>query len=80
MRPPSPGAGNSYLVPKPNVRLNLASLVENLPSGQNLSVIVDINNHGDMVGFGFGDFIFDFFLLERIGVGTRAGQQFPIWV
>jgi hypothetical protein len=37
-------------VPKPGVRLNLADLVENLPSGVNLSYIFDINNHGDMIG------------------------------
>ena len=57
---------NSYLVPKPGVRLNLADLVENLPSGQNLRYIFDINNHGDMLGLDDQDRPF---LLERTAVG-----------
>jgi hypothetical protein len=49
----SPGAStphNSYIVPRPGVRLNLADLVVNLPAGQELSSIGDLNNHGDMIG------------------------------
>jgi hypothetical protein len=49
----------SYIVPRPGVRLDLADLVENLPPGQNLAVILGINNHGDMIGLGD-------FLLERV--------------
>ena len=41
---------NSYVVPRPGVRLNLADLVVNLPAGQDLRVIADLNNHGDMIG------------------------------
>jgi len=52
-------------VPKPGVRLNLADLVENLPLGQSLGAIFDINNHGDMIGTG-GFFSGGNFLLERI--------------
>ncbi len=44
------GSNTSYLVPKPGVRLNLADLVENLPAGQDLFFITDMNNHGDMIG------------------------------
>jgi hypothetical protein len=65
----------SYLVPKPGTRLNLADLVKNLPSGLNLSAIVDINNHGDMVGLDFlggGGF-----LLERIGVTDPRASRRP---
>ncbi|MFO1127535.1 MAG: hypothetical protein U1E66_03745 [Rhodospirillales bacterium] len=40
----------SYLVPKPGVRLDLADLVENLPTGFHISLINAINNRGDMVG------------------------------
>jgi hypothetical protein len=66
---PASETGNSYLVPKPGVRLNLADLVENLPLGQNLSEILDINNHGDMIGWSVEGFsIQDVFLLERTGV------------
>ena len=56
-------SNTSYLVPKPGVRLNLADLVENLPAGQTLSYIFDINNHGDMLGSGEQGS----FLLERVG-------------
>lgn len=56
-------SGNSYLVPKPGVRLNLATLVKNLPSGANLNAIDDLNNHGNMIGSGS---LGEFFLLERI--------------
>jgi hypothetical protein len=55
---------NSYLVPEPGVRLNLADLVENLPLGRNLSEIFGVNDHGDMIG---SDFFWGFFLLERTG-------------
>lgn len=60
---------NSYLVPKPGVRLNLADLVENLPSTAGpLWIINHVNNHGDMIGSGFdgGDF-----LLKRVGAGVQ---------
>jgi hypothetical protein len=69
---PTSERANSYLVPKPGVRLNLADLVENLPAGQNPNVIIDINNHGDMLGWSVEGFsIQDVFLLERTGVGDR---------
>jgi hypothetical protein len=43
---------NSYLVPQPGVRLNLADLMDNLPAGQTLRYIFVINNRGDMLGSG----------------------------
>jgi len=64
----SPGAEDSkvsYLVPEPRVRLNLADLVVNLPPDVSLSVIQDINNRGDMIGFDV--FTGGSFLLQRIG-------------
>lgn len=68
VRSPPADAGNSYLVPKPGVRLNLADLVGNLPAQQIPSNIIDINNHGDMIGYSQRNFtIMDVFLLERIG-------------
>lgn len=59
---PASERGNSYLVPKPGTRLNLADLIENLPVGQNLISIFGINNRGDLLGFGDQGS----FLLERI--------------
>jgi hypothetical protein len=64
--------GKSYLVPEPGVRVNLADLVENLPVGLNLSTILDINNHGDMIGRSVQGFVIqDWFLLERTGRRER---------
>lgn len=55
---------NSYIVPKPGERLNLADLVDNLPSGPSpLSVVFAVNNYGNMIGLGTSGF----FLLERTG-------------
>ena len=68
----------SYLVPKPGVRLNLADLVENLPSGQNVAYILDMNNPGNMIGFSAINFnITDMFLLERIGQGAPIEAPVP---
>jgi len=55
-------------VPKPGVRLNLADLVENLPAGQDLRFILDMNNHGNMIGSSSTG---NNFLLERVGVGNQ---------
>jgi hypothetical protein len=56
----------SYLVPRPGVRLDLADLVENLPTGQDLRAINDMNNRGDMIGTSSSG---GSFLLERAGEG-----------
>ncbi len=66
--------GTSYLVPKPGVRLDLADLVDNVPSGQTLLAILDINNHGDMIGFTNQGFTF---LLQRGGATTSASSIAP---
>ncbi|SIT38782.1 conserved exported hypothetical protein [Paraburkholderia piptadeniae] len=63
----------SYLVPTPGVRLNIADLVGNLPSGLNLGAIQGINNHGDMIGFDFyggGDF-----LLQRVDASGSSSTM-----
>lgn len=56
--------GNSYLVPKPGVRLNLADLVTGVPPDLFLPFffLQGINNQGNILGF---------FLLERIGQGVK---------
>jgi len=64
--------GNSYLVPKPGVRLNLADLVENLPTAT-LGGILDMNDNGDMLGERFVNFsLTDTFLLERMDNHDRG--------
>lgn len=62
---------NSYLVPEPGVRLNLADLIENPPEGLNLSLIADINNEGNMIGSDF--FSGSSFLLERLDETGASG-------
>lgn len=68
---------NSYLIPKPGVRLNLADLVVDEPAGigsfPNVGLFPSgINNQGNIFGHIGPTFFFDlnYFLLERIGVGT----------
>jgi|GEM_PF-1454197 len=58
-----PSDNNSYLIPKQGVRLNIADLVKNLPSGVKLRTIFDLNNRGDMLGFDGQD---SAFLLKRL--------------
>jgi hypothetical protein len=69
--PASESLKNSYLVPEPGVRLNLADLIENPPEGLNLSLIVDINSKGSMIG---SDFVSGgSFLLERLDQARASG-------
>jgi hypothetical protein len=60
--------GNSYLVPAPGTRLDLASLTSNVPAGVQLSLVVSIDNAGNIAGFSV-DENFDFFpfLLSPLG-------------
>ncbi|MGH6902033.1 MAG: hypothetical protein ACREIR_04770 [Geminicoccaceae bacterium] len=58
---------NSYLVPRPGVRLNLADLTEGpIPVW---TLILDINNRGDLIGIGGAEqgFFDSAFLLRRVG-------------
>ena len=64
VRRPAAEADNSYLVPRPGVRLNLADLVENLPEGVKLYEVTAINNAGNILGVANTSAPF---LLERIG-------------
>jgi hypothetical protein len=52
--------GNSYLVPKPGTRLNLADITSGIPAGVQLSQVVGIDNAGNIAGFSV-DENFDFF-------------------
>ena len=63
---------NSYLIPKPGIRLNLADLVTGAPTDLGLFPF-GINNQGNIGGNAGPNFfnIFDFFLLERIGLGPK---------
>ncbi len=65
---------NSYLVPRPGVRLNIMDLLDNPADADvQLVAVVDINNHGDMTGYGC-DVDFNLcggFLLHRVLPETR---------
>lgn len=56
---------NSYIVPKPGVRLNLMDLVDN-PAEASIGTVTDVNNRGDMVGFSFDGSGISSFLLRRV--------------
>jgi hypothetical protein len=51
-----------YLVPRPGVRLDLRTLVVDMPPGADLRLIYDINNRGDLLGSGSAGN----YLLERL--------------
>jgi hypothetical protein len=62
--------GNSYLVPRPGTRLDLASLTSNVPAGLQLSLVVSIDNAGNIAGFAVDEnFNFFPFLLVPLGHG-----------
>jgi hypothetical protein len=71
---PASESDNSYLVPSPGVRLNLADLVTGMPSEHgSLWFVQAINNHGNIIGSTLtSDFFSSFnFLLERTGAGNK---------
>ncbi|MFP3565482.1 hypothetical protein [Paraburkholderia sp. SIMBA_030] len=69
------GSHISYIVPRPGVRLNLADLVVNLPVGQDLRLITDLNNHGDMIGSSSTGANF---LLQRLDQGDPQRYPTPV--
>jgi hypothetical protein len=82
-----PGVGTSYLVPQPGTRLDLASLVVNVPSGLFLDSVVGIDNEGNIIGFASDAAYDDFFpfLLKPLADGQSNpgevethGCQLPI--
>lgn len=65
---------SSYLVPRANVRLNLADLADRLPPWTN---IIDVNNEGDLIGFGGatpGQIDESFLLKHQPASAARAGH------
>jgi len=57
---------HSYLVPRPGVRLNLEDLLDNPAAMESpFQVVRDINNRGDMIGYGVCSTICPTFLLRR---------------
>jgi hypothetical protein len=63
--------GESYLVPFPGTRLDLANITSNVPDGVTLSQLVGIDNAGNIAGFSFDEFGDAFpFLLTPMGNGA----------
>jgi hypothetical protein len=71
--------GNSYLVPTPGTRLDLASLTSNVPAGLQLSLVVSIDNAGNITGFAV-DENFDFFPFLLVPLGHGAPEPGPVHV
>lgn len=68
--------GESYLVPSPGTRLDLASITSNVPAGVTLSLAVGIDNAGNIAGFSVdeNDDFFPF-LLTPMGHGDANPPQ-----
>jgi len=68
--------GNSYIVPRAGVRLNLADLTDTLPPW---TLIASVNDGGDLVGFGgtVAGTIEESFLLRRVGSGSAPAASPP---
>jgi hypothetical protein len=82
-----PGVGTSYLVLQAGTRLDLASLVVNLPSGLSLNSVVGIDDEGYIIGYASDAAYVNFypFLLVPLADGQSNpgnvdvyGFQFPI--
>jgi hypothetical protein len=71
--------GNSYLLPTPGTRLDLASLTSNVPAGLQLSLVVSIDNAGNITGFAV-DENFDFFPFLLVPLGHGDPNPDPVHV
>jgi hypothetical protein len=68
---------HSYLVPRPGTRLDLASIVGNVPAGLDLAQVVSIDNDANITGFAADATLTNFypFLLVPLGDGDRDGGE-----
>ncbi|WGJ15217.1 hypothetical protein QEV83_02640 [Methylocapsa sp. D3K7] len=67
---------NSYVVPKPDVRVKLADITDTLPIW---TAMLDINDHGDILGLGGSSYfnIEHTFLLKRVDGDAAAPKTAP---
>lgn len=66
-------APTAYLVPRAGVKLALASLVRNLPQGQDVAFLSGFNNRGDVLGYSSD--VAHTFLLVRMGDEEREPDE-----
>jgi hypothetical protein len=71
--------GESYLVPTPGTRLDLASLTSNVPAGLQLTFAVSIDNAGNITGFAV-DENFNFFPFLLVTLGNGDPNPGPVHV
>jgi hypothetical protein len=66
---------HSYLVPQPGTRLDLASIVSNVPAGLGLVQVVSIDDGAEITGYAADPTLTNFypFLLEPMGDGDHDG-------
>lgn len=72
--------GLSYLVPSPGTRLDLGSLVVNLPDGLEPAIVVSIDNAGDITGFAADATFSNFFPFLLVPLGTGQLNPGPVHV
>lgn len=68
---------DSYIVPRPWVRLNLADITTGMPAGR-VTVITDLNDRGDLLGFNYDpntDDPVEDFLLQRLRDDETVGAS-----
>jgi hypothetical protein len=66
--------GNSYLVPTPGTRLNLADLVPNVPAGLQLVQVVSIDNDANITGFAADATFINFFPFLLVPMNDDEGD------
>jgi hypothetical protein len=70
--------GNSYLVPTPGTRLDLASLTTNMPAGLQLFFVVGIDNAGNIAGFAADETFSNFFPFLLVTLGNGDPDLGPV--
>ena len=65
--------GNSYLVPQPGTRLNLADIVKNVPAGLSLSQAVGIDDDGNIAGVANDATFTNFYPFLLVPIGDHDG-------
>ncbi len=71
---------HSYLVPRPGTRLDLASIVRNVPAGLQLVQVVSIDDDGNITGFSADATFTNFFAFLLVPLGDGDGEPGDVHV